>query len=154
MSQKTILQNLLIFVKLDFQFVFSRVLIPTKCSVPPSSVVSSFKPKLEEPGVWRVSIKSASDLPPEAQMLQLLEDGNCAFVLSAPEPVQGFVFGLLPQDQDLPSPGCLFLPQQSFSSFCNSFLVVNSSCVKNSEVLVCCFNYIKLITALITHLVV
>lgn len=31
---------------------------------------------LQRPGIWRVSIKLACDLPPEAQVLRLLEDGN------------------------------------------------------------------------------
>lgn len=41
---------------------------------------------LQRPGIWRVSIKLARDLPPEAQVLQLLENGNFTLMLSAPEP--------------------------------------------------------------------
>lgn len=47
---------------------------------------------LQRPGIWGVSIKLACDLPPEAQVLRLLEDGNFTLMLSAPEPALKALF--------------------------------------------------------------
>lgn len=104
MPQKTFLWNLPIFAKLIFSMYFlvsnnSMALIPAKCSVF-FPVVSSFKLKvdsslLKRPGIWRASIKLACDLPPGAQMLQLLEDGNFTILLWAPELALKALFWIL-----------------------------------------------------------